>query len=238
MNLLVRAICKIGIFMIAAQAVIHFAPEQKYAKYMKLVVGIIMLLQFLTPVYKLMGGEEADWSAQLSGLEAEWSSGLLIGEAAEVNSAAGGIIRNVEKEIKSKLNNVAAGEGYSVIKVDVDISNIDESGADYSNNNNDSYEKYELDRIRVVARRNAARVEAEGGYTENIDNSDDNKVIVIEKISVQKIDIEENSTKEQEANQANSGDKQEACRRLRESFCTALGIEEKYMEVIIYGEVE
>ena len=37
MNELVETIKKIGIFMIAAQAVLHFAPGQKYEKYIKLI---------------------------------------------------------------------------------------------------------------------------------------------------------------------------------------------------------
>ena len=44
MGVLVDVIKKIGIFMLAAQAVIHFAPGQKYEKYIKLIVGILILV--------------------------------------------------------------------------------------------------------------------------------------------------------------------------------------------------
>ena len=37
---------EIGIFMIAAQAVVHFAPGRQYEKYIKSVSGIIILLLF------------------------------------------------------------------------------------------------------------------------------------------------------------------------------------------------
>ncbi|MDE7360173.1 MAG: stage III sporulation protein AF, partial [Lachnospiraceae bacterium] len=46
---------EIGIFMIAAQAVVHFAPGRQYEKYIKSVSGIIILLLFLKPVFQLAG---------------------------------------------------------------------------------------------------------------------------------------------------------------------------------------
>ena len=46
---------EIGIFMIAAQAVIHFAPGKQYGKYIKSLSGIIILLLFLKPVLQLAG---------------------------------------------------------------------------------------------------------------------------------------------------------------------------------------
>ena len=58
MGVLVDVIKKIGIFMLAAQAVIHFAPGQKYEKYIKLIVGILILVQFIIPINKLLGGDE------------------------------------------------------------------------------------------------------------------------------------------------------------------------------------
>ena len=49
------AIREIGIFMIAAQAVVHFEPGRQYEKYIKSVSGIVMLLLFLKPVLQLAG---------------------------------------------------------------------------------------------------------------------------------------------------------------------------------------
>ena len=46
---------EIGIFMIAAQAVVHFAPGRQYEKYIKSVSGIIILLLFLQPVLRFSG---------------------------------------------------------------------------------------------------------------------------------------------------------------------------------------
>ena len=46
---------EIGVFMIAAQAVVHFAPGRQYEKYIKSVSGIIVLILFLKPVLRLAG---------------------------------------------------------------------------------------------------------------------------------------------------------------------------------------
>lgn len=240
MNSLVALICKIGIFMIAAQAVIHFAPAQKYAKYMKLVVGIMVLLQFLTPMYNILGDAGEDWNTRLSDIGAELDAGLLGVEIAEGDSVTKSIVRSIEKEIKSRLNSEIAGEGYSVIKVDVDIKDADEMGMgynyDYNYNNNDSYEKHELDMVRVVVSAYTAGgkmgVEGTDG---NIDGSNEVKV---GKISIPRIDIGEDGAKQQEADRRDYGKAQNAASRLRERFCNVLGIEEQYMEVIVYGEAE
>lgn len=43
------AICQIGIFMLCAQAIVHFRPKASYEKYLKMLVSSMILLQlFLT----------------------------------------------------------------------------------------------------------------------------------------------------------------------------------------------
>ena len=103
MNSFVESICKIGIFMIAAQAVIHFAPAAKYEKYMRLVVGIIVLLQFLVPINKITDGidgsmdAEMDWSGQLTNMEKELERGLAVEEESSLRE-------KIVAEMKRKLN--------------------------------------------------------------------------------------------------------------------------------------
>lgn len=45
-----QTICRVGIFMICAQAVIHFRPDQSYEKYLKLLVSVMILVQIFQPV--------------------------------------------------------------------------------------------------------------------------------------------------------------------------------------------
>ncbi|MCH5248643.1 MAG: stage III sporulation protein AF [Lachnospiraceae bacterium] len=272
MNEFVKLIGKIGIFMIAGQAVIHFAPEQKYAKYMKLIVGLVILIQFLSPIYKLIGGSDEEWNARLSGMAEELNAGLFTGDMASgdsygelingqglgSNSLNAGLISGMEKEIKSKLNNEISGEGYSVIKVSVDVSISDKSDIStksyynsYANNDNSSYEKYKLSMIRVAVRVLEGYENTNGayGYSDNWsdnelddNNSDGSNIVRVEKVSIQKIttDKEEEQSYESahESDHKEYPDKQKMSDTLKERFCTVLGIEEEYMEVSIYGTVE
>lgn len=51
---LFQTICRIGIFMICAQAIVHFRPEGGYEKYLKLLVGSMILIQLFLPVGRLL----------------------------------------------------------------------------------------------------------------------------------------------------------------------------------------
>ena len=49
-NLLFQAICRVGIFMICAQAIVHFRPKEAYEKYLKLLVSAMVLVQLFLPL--------------------------------------------------------------------------------------------------------------------------------------------------------------------------------------------
>ncbi|MCM1540987.1 MAG: stage III sporulation protein AF [Blautia sp.] len=76
MTHLFQTICRIGIFMICAQAVVHFRPQEAYEKYLKLLVSAMVLIQLFLPISRFLfhgdGGETAITSqAFLEGLETE-----------------------------------------------------------------------------------------------------------------------------------------------------------------------
>lgn len=58
--MLSRTICRIGIFMICAQAIVHFRPKETYEKYLKLLVSVMILIQLFLPMgsFLLGGGME------------------------------------------------------------------------------------------------------------------------------------------------------------------------------------
>lgn len=79
MNSLFQTICRIGIFMICAQAVIHFRPEEAYEKYLRLLVSTMVLIQLFLPVGRLLfrgDGQELALRSEafLGELEAEISA--------------------------------------------------------------------------------------------------------------------------------------------------------------------
>lgn len=90
-NALFQAICKVGIFMICAQAIIHFRPREAYEKYLKLLVSVMILIQLFLPFGGFLLGESMEETAgrltlfrerieqefQLSTLEAEQTEKLL-----------------------------------------------------------------------------------------------------------------------------------------------------------------
>lgn len=56
-NSLFQAICRVGIFMICAQAVVHFRPKESYEKYLKLLVSVMVLIQVFLPIGSFLLGE-------------------------------------------------------------------------------------------------------------------------------------------------------------------------------------
>ncbi len=76
MNSLFQVICRIGTFMICAQAIVHFRPEESYEKYLKLLVSAMVLIQLFLPLgrFLFLGGSEElaiQSEAFLNRLEAE-----------------------------------------------------------------------------------------------------------------------------------------------------------------------
>ena len=59
-----RAICQTGIFMICAQAIIHFRPREVYEKYLKFLVSAMVLIQLFLPIGSFIWGKGGEGAAQ------------------------------------------------------------------------------------------------------------------------------------------------------------------------------
>lgn len=117
---MLKIIREIGIFMIAAQAVIHFAPGKQYEKYIKSVSGIIILLLFLKPFLQLSGAEWRGPEAVLEKLEEVTDMQELPGaepDMAEEPDVGGVMISRMEAEVKELLNRELEGDAYRVKRV-------------------------------------------------------------------------------------------------------------------------
>lgn len=53
-----ETICRIGVFMLCAQVLVHFRPKPVYEKYCKLLVSAMLLAQLLQPLLDLWGSGE------------------------------------------------------------------------------------------------------------------------------------------------------------------------------------
>lgn len=86
LNSLFQAICRVGIFMICAQALIHFRAQETYEKYLKILVSIMILIQLFLPVGAfIMGGDRAETEEALKQFRREMEESV---NAAEENAAA------------------------------------------------------------------------------------------------------------------------------------------------------
>lgn len=80
-----QAICRVGIFMICAQAIVHFRPQETYEKYLRLLVGMMTLIQLILPIRTFFvegGRQEAE--AALKQFEREMEESV---REAEKNAA-------------------------------------------------------------------------------------------------------------------------------------------------------
>lgn len=110
-SLLFRTICRVGIFMICAQAVIHFRPRESYEKYLKLLVSVMVLIQLFLPLGGILlgGGVEE----VLAGLE-EFREALEqeMETAAREAEAADALLEEMTlEEVRQRMEEAAGGEG-------------------------------------------------------------------------------------------------------------------------------
>ncbi|MDE7233294.1 MAG: stage III sporulation protein AF [Lachnospiraceae bacterium] len=113
---MIKTIREIGIFMIAAQAVVHFAPGDRYEKYIKSISGVIILLLFLKPFLQLSGGEWEE-PEQILDKMAELTELPVFPEMTQITSATDAAAARMEEEIQKLLNQELAEENRYVKKV-------------------------------------------------------------------------------------------------------------------------
>lgn len=99
---MISAIKEICIFMIIAQAILFFVPGSSYGKYVKLLVGVMLILRITEPLFGLVLNEEKQLEIRerVSQLEQaiHMESKELIWEDSEAI-----ISRGIEEELKNKL---------------------------------------------------------------------------------------------------------------------------------------
>ena len=62
-NVFFQTICRTGIFMICAQAIVHFRPQESYEKYLKLLVSVMVLIQLFLPLGSFLAGIRGEAAA-------------------------------------------------------------------------------------------------------------------------------------------------------------------------------
>lgn len=108
---------RIGIFIVCAQSILHFTAGKSYEKYVKLLIGIMVLGQFIVPVRALfIGSENAQIWETVERFQREMETALagteISYEDVQVDEALSG-------EVKSRLKDTALKYGYAIEKTDI-----------------------------------------------------------------------------------------------------------------------
>jgi len=103
MVLVIKDIC---IFTIAAQALLLMVPGNSYMKYVKVLVGMIMVLLICNPLVSWLSGKEGPYMEQVLW---ELEEGMPRLQKQEGKESFMGIYSSIEEEIKYKLNQELAG---------------------------------------------------------------------------------------------------------------------------------
>lgn len=146
---------QIGIFMIIAQTMMHFAAGKQYEKYMKIIAGVIVILQFIRPFLSNTENIAAKWEAEaarmMQQIERQSEDGYRMSYAADPVQAT--VLTQLEEEIKNRLNEAIGGHGGHVTAVAIELSAGDTQ--DWVSGEMHTDEVY-FERIRIRVRSLAA----------------------------------------------------------------------------------
>ncbi len=113
---MVAAIKEICIFVIIAQAIMFFVPGNSYMRYVRILVGIMMILKITEPIFGLFLDEEKEQEIRERVLLLEQNIDL--GSSTfEVEDNKMGIYESIEEELKNRLNE--CGSSYDVLDVSI-----------------------------------------------------------------------------------------------------------------------
>lgn len=108
----------IGLFMIVAQTVVHFAAGKQYEKYIKAITGVIVLFLFLAPYVDADGQKAYDWQAELARIE-ERAAAEYEDLSESVYPAADAVLGRLGGPIRERLNAAVADDSCRVTDVEV-----------------------------------------------------------------------------------------------------------------------
>lgn len=221
---MVENIRRIGIFMIVAQTVIHFASGKQYEKYMKIIAGVMILLQFISPFVSSSGDFAEKWQAEIEGMMSrmeeqnqEWQ-----GMSPVTGPVETVVLHQIEEEMKSRMNDILSDYDCEVADVEIDLEQTDEgSGTGVGGRG------WNFRRVRVTLQRNRV---SDLSDTRGQDTRNDTS-IRIEEIIVG--DGADNDALQQESRDE---DRNAEIQTYQHLFAQALGIAEDRVEVAYRGE--
>ena len=109
---------RIGIFIVCAQSFLHFTAGKSYEKYVKLLIGIMILAQFIVPVRAiLLDGESGEIWDEIEQFSRELQSAT---ESMDIDFGSENDMEDIlEEEIKGKIADTAGEYGLTVSDVKI-----------------------------------------------------------------------------------------------------------------------
>ena len=214
---LVENIRRIGIFMIAAQTVMHFAAGKQYEKYMKVITGVILLLMFVDPFTSSSVSQAVDWQEEIKQMENRMQSNMQQEIPYVVSPVEAVALHQIQEEVKTMLNDTVSDRDCSVADVMIDLEELETTDT----SDGMSSRNWEFQRVRIILQSMDTADESDG-------NAD--RTIRVEEITVG-IGKEADDIKEETRDSERNTQIQE----YRRLFAQTLGIAVDKVEVTYRG---
>lgn len=207
----------IAVFMIAAQTAMHFAAGKQYEKYMKVITGVIILFMFIGPFLSAPQSLAVNWQEEIIRMENRLGDSMRLEMPYAADSVETTALRQIEEEVRVRLNDAIPDEDYTVTDVAIDLEKKDES---IDTGTGGKERNWVFRRVKVIMQAEADR---------SIADTYGRETIVIGEIK-----IGHESENEAEQEEQDSG-QETKMREYRHIFAQMLGIAEDRVEVTYRG---
>ena len=213
MRELTDTIREIGIFMLAAQTLLHFAAGRQYEKYIKAITSVILLLLFIEPFSGYGKDAAAHWKEQTEAWERE-TQAYFGGKETPVYAVdpAQTALEQIEEKIADRLNAAAADTACRVTDVSIELEEREEKAE------SGTARSWEFRRVKVTV---------EAGTLSEPEESGGQREIRIDRIVVG----------EEDGSGAETA-RDDVLQECRAVFARTLGVDEERVEVMWRGEGE
>ncbi|MEG1847020.1 MAG: stage III sporulation protein AF [Lachnospiraceae bacterium] len=198
---------RVGIFVVIAQTLLHFRPNETYEKYMRVLCNVMILSMLVLPILELSGKDiMTEYNQAIEQYEHEMEQLEQAGMPVDTSEASSydAVIESMEKEIKSRLNNEITGREVEQVV----LIGIEADGTSQSKN------------ARIVVFLTPVQTDR------NIKDS-----------RVKKIKIEEQSSQNERIQQMDSIQQIQTTQEIsqyQEQIAKILGVEKTYVEVALH----
>lgn len=194
---------QVAVFTIVAQTILHFRPNKSYEKYLKMLIGIMMLAIFILPFTELFSKNSTlEYTRLLEGYEKSIDR-MYQNSDFTIDLKQETYLYTIQEEIKDRFNIVSKEYGYQV-------ENVTLSGIEYN------YEATEAEAIPTA------------GYVEVTLAEHNNKISTVQ---VDKIKLQNN--KAETAAQVSAEPLNEHLQTLRQELAESIGIPEDAIRITV-----